>query len=157
MQHLYWLGAHEIVSMKSETRDKLGMWSCRFWMVYVVLYFAQLKEEYEDLMHHRQMLSDKLKKDVTLAEKDEIKKKLKGSEEELKLWTVNTLINAAYLPLTVVCPAAVSLRLSNFPIALVVGEQFLPGHWRRHLWLDRLARSIISCLESFRLIVISLL
>ena len=95
--------------MKPETRDKLGMWSCRFWMAYVVLYFAQLKEEYEDLMHHRQLLTDKLRKDVTPAEKDEIKKKLKGSADELKLWTVNTLINAAYLPLTLVSDSLMSI------------------------------------------------
>jgi hypothetical protein len=79
------------------------MWSCRFWAAYVVLYFAQLWEE---------------KRILTVKERSLVKKGDDKAKEELKLiqrqkkeWTIATLINTAYFPLTVHW----SLEQSSFP------------------------------------------
>jgi hypothetical protein len=42
LEHAYWLGLHEVIPMDSKTRDKIGMWSCRFWAAYVVSFFPIL-------------------------------------------------------------------------------------------------------------------
>jgi hypothetical protein len=36
LEHAYWLGLHQVIPMTPATRDKIGMWSCRFWAGYVV-------------------------------------------------------------------------------------------------------------------------
>jgi hypothetical protein len=39
LEHTYWLALHQIIPMSDKTRDKIGMWSCRFWAAYVVSLF----------------------------------------------------------------------------------------------------------------------
>ncbi|KAI8916115.1 peroxisomal biogenesis factor 11 [Gorgonomyces haynaldii] len=97
LEHTYWLALHKVIDLSDETRDKIGMWSCRFWALYVVLYFYQLYEEYKDLK----------RKELKKLDDKQIKQ-LKDEKENL---VVNTVINAAYFPLTVHW----SLEKSSFP------------------------------------------
>ncbi|TPX62027.1 hypothetical protein SpCBS45565_g07108 [Spizellomyces sp. 'palustris'] len=113
LEHAYWLGLHNVIPMKPETRDKIGIWSCRFWAAYVVLYFAQLWEEHKGLaVRERALAKKKLKvggdKDVDAKELAVERQALK---DERKSLLVNTIINAAYFPLTVHW----SLETSSFP------------------------------------------
>lgn len=36
LEHTYWLALHNVVPISAETRDKIGMWSCRFWSEFVI-------------------------------------------------------------------------------------------------------------------------
>jgi len=38
-ENIYWLGAHEIVPMSADAQTQLSLWSCRAWLVYIVLDF----------------------------------------------------------------------------------------------------------------------
>jgi len=62
LEHLYYLGSKGIILssipspfsifLEKEKRlaldpNKLGLWSCRFWAIYVVLHFAHLVEDWK--------------------------------------------------------------------------------------------------------------
>ena len=98
LEHVYWLAAHNIISITPETRDKVGMWSCRFWAAYVFTYFVHLYEDYKDLLRREKRLI-----------KDG--ENVDSVREEKKALMVNAMINAAYAPLTVHW----SLEKSSFP------------------------------------------
>lgn len=109
LEHAYWLGLHNVIPMKAETRDRIGIWSCRFWAAYVVLYFAQLWEEHKNLRIREHVLGMK-KKNADADRKAAIGAQ-KALREERKSLLINSVINAAYLPLTVHW----SLENSAFP------------------------------------------
>lgn len=87
LEHLYWLGAHSVIPMQPSTRDKIGMWSCRFWASYVILYFYQLFEEYK--MLNQKKLQKPSKQDLEII------------NQEKQVLMINTMVNSAYFPLTV--------------------------------------------------------
>ncbi|CCL99302.1 uncharacterized protein FIBRA_01318 [Fibroporia radiculosa] len=96
LEHLYYLVAHSIVpsklsavsllsllpSLGSKPGDKsitldaksLGMWSCRFWSLYVALQFAHLLED-RKLLKTRERTVSKTKSVVAESEKEELKKR----------------------------------------------------------------------------------
>lgn len=100
---MYWLGLHHVVPMSDSTRDKIGMWSCRFWMAYVLLYFLQLREERLDFQKETRLLLSKFKKsEMSPEQQKQNVAKLEQMQSVKQDWTVNLVINAAYLPLTLV-------------------------------------------------------
>ncbi|KAJ3325024.1 hypothetical protein HDV06_005613 [Boothiomyces sp. JEL0866] len=105
LEHAYWLGLHQVIPMSDATRDKIGMWSCRFWAAYVVLYFAQLWEE--------RTVRDRKIKALKSGKKEEevVKSELKKLKQEEHDWAISALINTAYFPLTIHW----SLEASSFP------------------------------------------
>ncbi|KAJ3056277.1 hypothetical protein HK097_007489 [Rhizophlyctis rosea] len=105
LEHAYWLGLHNVIPMSDKTRDKLGVWSCRFWAAYVVLYFAQLWEEHL-LLGKREKALGKRVADEGLLEPEK-----RALLEEKKALVLNTVVNAAYFPLTIHW----SLENSTFP------------------------------------------
>ncbi|RKO87905.1 peroxisomal biogenesis factor 11 [Blyttiomyces helicus] len=106
LEHAYWLGLHQVVPMTDKTRDRIGIWSCRFWAAYVVLYFAQLWEEHRGLVVRERAVAKKLDGDAGA-----VKAEKRALCEERKALYINTVINAAYFPLTVHW----SLESSSFP------------------------------------------
>jgi hypothetical protein len=104
LEHAYWLGLHQVIPMSDKTRDKIGMWSCRFWAAYVVFYFAQLWEE-------KRLMSLKEKSLLKKSGDEKAQQELKQLAKQKKDWTVATMINTAYFPLTVHW----SLETSSFP------------------------------------------
>lgn len=80
--------------MSLETCNKIGMWSCRFWMGYVVLYFVHLREEFLQL--------NKEQKRLISTQDEKQSQRMQEIEKEKKDWMINLIINSAYLPLTVV-------------------------------------------------------
>ncbi|KAK5673442.1 hypothetical protein BDV3_005633 [Batrachochytrium dendrobatidis] len=120
LEHVYWLALHQVIPMSEKTRDKIGMWSCRFWAAYVLLYFYQLFEEKRMLdmrRHNLKMITSASKVNtateskVTQLDADKIKAERLAIREESKALAINTLINAAYFPLTIHW----SLETSSFP------------------------------------------
>lgn len=95
LEHVYWLGLHQVIPLSPATRDRIGMWSCRFWAAYVVLYFAQLWEENKLLDTKEKLLSKKVEDDVQAA------KELELIRQDRKSLYINTVINSAYFPLTI--------------------------------------------------------
>jgi hypothetical protein len=102
------LAAHKVIPLQDATRDKVGMWSCRFWAAYVVLYFIQLYKENELLDKQVAQLEAKRQKDgadstdgsfVVQSAYEKEASVIKQERFKLKL---NAVINAAYFPLTVV-------------------------------------------------------
>ena len=87
LEHLYWLAAHSVIPVDNSTRDKIGMWSCRFWATYVILYFYQLFEEYK-LLNQKTLLNPS-------------KKELEVIDQERQTLMINTIVNSAYFPLTI--------------------------------------------------------
>ncbi|KAJ3380094.1 hypothetical protein HDU92_006205, partial [Lobulomyces angularis] len=59
LEHIYWLAAHEVIPLSEEMKNKIGMWSTRFWASYVVLYFAQLYIDNEELKTRECMLKSR--------------------------------------------------------------------------------------------------
>ncbi|KAI8908637.1 hypothetical protein PhCBS80983_g03927 [Powellomyces hirtus] len=114
LEHAYWLGLHGVIPMTPKTRDTIGIWSCRFWAAYVVLYFAQL---YDDHITLRQRERALLKKKVKVDDSNEaphvsdVVAQVEALKAERKALTINSIINAAYFPLTVHW----SLERSSFP------------------------------------------
>lgn len=87
--------------MSDRRRDYIGMISCRFWMTYVVLYFAQLYQENKDTQKERNSL-EKKDKDSVLEERQTIQNKLKSLDRDEQTWFTNLMINLAYFPMTLV-------------------------------------------------------
>lgn len=104
LEHAYWLGWKKIIPMTDETLGKIGVWSCRFWLAYVVAYFLHLWEEYKLASSRQAILSKKEKTEET-------KKELQEIVAEKKRIAIESYINFNYLPLTVHW----SLESSSFP------------------------------------------
>ncbi|KAI8817611.1 peroxisomal biogenesis factor 11 [Fimicolochytrium jonesii] len=114
LEHAYWLGLHQVVKMKPETRDRIGIWSCRFWAAYVVLYFGQLWEERKLLRKRERELRERKVKvggDVKEVDVGGLVADVQKLNEEKNMLAINALINAAYFPLTIHW----SLESSSFP------------------------------------------
>ncbi|KAF9175669.1 hypothetical protein BGX21_010574 [Mortierella sp. AD011] len=118
LEHIYWLGAHEVIPISMEKTNSIAIWSCRFWAAYVVLQFVHLAEEYrlyKARLHSTQAqikAADKKAKETgEPVDKTEYKSELAALRAEKKGIFINTLINTGYLPLTVHW----SLENSGFP------------------------------------------
>ncbi|KDQ57330.1 hypothetical protein JAAARDRAFT_35956 [Jaapia argillacea MUCL 33604] len=110
LEHLYYLCSHSIIpstfpslaSLFSShakpivlNTDAMGIWSCRFWALYVVLQFAHLKEDRELLKIREKALNKaKGKANNGAAEKEDLQKRWDAFWNEF-------VVNVGYLPLTV--------------------------------------------------------
>ena len=109
LEHIYYLGSHGIIptvitspfSLFTSKKKKLsldlntiGLWSCRFWAVYIVLHFAHLLEDRQLLKQRYNSLRKAKGTGLTPAEKLELRQR----------WDVfwsEVVINLGYLPLTI--------------------------------------------------------
>ena len=113
LEHAYWLGAHKVVPMSDDARDRVfGLWSSRFWALYVVLYFAQLWEENGILLTKEMVLEKKLRSlgnlsssnkavEIDATARKQILEQRLAVADERKSLMINFIINAAYFPLTI--------------------------------------------------------
>ncbi|CAO3584523.1 unnamed protein product [Absidia cylindrospora] len=114
LEHIYWLGAHQVIPLSQAKTDRIGIWSCPFWATYVVLEFVRLLEQYRLLRKRETALVKRIKAgDVHSDEDPEMEMALIKKERTAML--VNTCINSGYFPLTVHW----SLEQSSFPDVLV--------------------------------------
>ncbi|KAI8072178.1 peroxisomal biogenesis factor 11 [Gilbertella persicaria] len=114
LEHIYWLGAHQVIPLSEEKTNKIGMWSCRFWAAYVVLEYGRLAEQYKQLKLKETGLLRRIKAgDIETHEDPEAE--MAAIKAERTTMIVNTCINTGYLPLTVHW----SLERSSFPDVLV--------------------------------------
>ncbi|KAJ2725242.1 hypothetical protein GGI07_001375 [Coemansia sp. Benny D115] len=106
LEHIYWLGAHQIMPFSEKLVDFSGYWSCRFWAAWVALQFVHLGEEYR-------LIKDKKKSIYTRGKIDAAKmqEELDAVDAQTKSWKIQMLINACYFPLTLHW----SIRGSTFP------------------------------------------
>ncbi|KAG0301356.1 hypothetical protein BGZ98_008427 [Dissophora globulifera] len=118
LEHIYWLGAHEIIPISMEKTNRIAIWSCRFWAAYVALQFVHLAEEYR--LYKTRLLTieaqvkaadKKAKETGEPVDKSVYKTELAALRTEKKGIFINTIINTGYLPLTVHW----SLEKSSFP------------------------------------------
>ncbi|EPQ52793.1 hypothetical protein GLOTRDRAFT_117498 [Gloeophyllum trabeum ATCC 11539] len=109
LEHLYYLRAHEIIPatlpsllslFSSQAKpievntNRVGMWSCRFWAVYVALQFAHLDEDRKLLrMTERSIAKSKGHDPAVEAERADLRKRWTAFRNEL-------VANIGYLPLT---------------------------------------------------------
>jgi hypothetical protein len=109
LEHLYYLSSHGILpesipnimslfSSKAKSiklnANRLAMWSCRFWALYVVLQFAHLRED-RKLLKMRERTIRKAKGVTSNAsEKEELRQRWDAFWNEV-------VVNLAYLPLTI--------------------------------------------------------
>jgi len=108
LEHLYYLGSHGIIPttikypfsspFKKRTinldPNTLGIWSCRFWALYVLLQFAHLREDRKLLQSRQKALRKAKGTGLTPSEKQEI-------AQRWDAWWSEVIVNLGYLPLTV--------------------------------------------------------
>ncbi|KAF9434904.1 hypothetical protein BGZ76_007229 [Entomortierella beljakovae] len=118
LEHIYWLGAHEVIPISMEKTNTIAIWSCRFWAAYVALQFVHLAEEYRlykvrlnETRAQGKLADKKAKETGEPVDKTEYKSALSALRAEKKGILINTIINTGYLPLTVHW----SLEKSSFP------------------------------------------
>eukprot|EP01123_Difflugia_compressa_P014999 TRINITY_DN8211_c0_g1_i1.p1 TRINITY_DN8211_c0_g1~~TRINITY_DN8211_c0_g1_i1.p1 ORF type:complete len:219 (+),score=16.31 TRINITY_DN8211_c0_g1_i1:67-723(+) len=90
LEHTYWLGSHEVISITPETKALAALWSCRCWAAYVFLYFIHLLEDYRNM---------KFKSEKQRYSNSQV-------EAETNRILLDAYINLSYLPMT--------LHFSNF-------------------------------------------
>ncbi|KAF8239610.1 hypothetical protein L208DRAFT_1385588 [Tricholoma matsutake] len=109
LEHLSYLSSHGIIpstvptisSLFSSTAkymkldpNILGIWSCRFWAIYVVLQFAHLREDRKLLLQQQRTLRKGKGTSLSLAERQELQQRWDSYWSEL-------IANIGYLPLTI--------------------------------------------------------
>jgi len=109
LEHVYYLASHGIIptiftsplSLLTSKKRKvsldpntLGLWSCRFWAVYVILQFAHLLEDRKLLKQRHNSLRKAKGTGLTWAEKLEMRQRWDAFWSEV-------VINLGYLPLTI--------------------------------------------------------
>ncbi|CAM0138043.1 hypothetical protein VKS41_001264 [Umbelopsis sp. WA50703] len=113
LEHIYWLASHNVIPLAPQKTDRIGIWSCRFWALWVVLEFGRIAEQYRLLRRKESKVMKSIKDaEITIAERDE---QLASIRSEKKAMAIGTIINSGYLPLTVHW----SLENSGFPDVLV--------------------------------------
>ena len=132
LEHLYYLGSKGIIpssipspfSIFSEKKrrlaldpNKLGLWSCRFWAVYVVLHFAHLVEDRKLLKQRHSSIRKAKGTGLTSEEKKEMAQRWDAFWSEV-------IINLGYLPLTI--------HWYGFDGQIACDiHLFWPGRWKR--------------------------
>ncbi|KAL1929670.1 hypothetical protein VTP01DRAFT_1808 [Rhizomucor pusillus] len=99
LEHIYWLGAHQVIPLSEDKTNKIGMWSCRFWAAYVVLEFGRLYEQYRNLKSRETALLKRIKAGDVESDEDPEAEMASIKAERSSLF-VNTMINSGYFPLT---------------------------------------------------------
>ncbi|OMH84179.1 Peroxisomal membrane protein 11C [Zancudomyces culisetae] len=110
LERIYWFGAHNIIPVSDMTVLKAGIYSCRFWAVWVVLNFIKLDSARKALLLQKKRIMSKQDSDA-----ESMQKELGQVDSQLKAWKYSFGNTLAYLPLTVHW----SLEKSNFPDVLV--------------------------------------
>ncbi|RUS15609.1 peroxisomal biogenesis factor 11 [Endogone sp. FLAS-F59071] len=108
LEHAYWLGAHNVIPLSERTTNKIAVWSCRFWAAYVALQFVHLAEEWRLANLKEQDIAQKA---MDIDDKEQRRTEVLAVATMRKDIILNTITNAAYLPLTVHW----SLENSTFP------------------------------------------
>ncbi|KAJ2556621.1 hypothetical protein EV175_001881 [Coemansia sp. RSA 1933] len=106
LEHIYWLGAHQVLPFSDKVVDFSGCWSCRFWAAWVALQFVHLGEEYRLIKGRKQRIFTQGKMDAA-----KMQEELDSVDAATKSWKIQLLINACYFPLTLHW----SIRGSTFP------------------------------------------
>lgn len=92
LEHIYWLGAHQVIPISEEKTNKIGMWSCRFWAAYVILEYGRLGEQYRNLKKRETGLLKRIKAgDIETHEDPEAE--MASIKAERTSMIVNTCIN----------------------------------------------------------------
>ena len=109
LEHVYYLGSHGIIpnvitspfSLFTSKKRKLsldlntlGLWSCRFWAIYVALHFIHLLEDRKLLKQRYNSLRKAKGTGLTQGEKFEIRQRWDAFWSEV-------IINLGYFPLTI--------------------------------------------------------
>jgi len=89
LEHLYWLGAHKILTLSPTSLLQVSLWSCRCWAAAVFLGYFRLWENYKQLRRDQAEAKQKGKSsDVTFGERR-------------RSLVLQTLTNIGYTPLTI--------------------------------------------------------
>lgn len=109
LEHLSYLVSHGVIPSKIPTIPSLfsstvkymtldpsvlGMWSCRFWAIYVALQFAHLREDKKLLQQQQRTLRKGKGTSLSPAERQDLQERWDSYWSEL-------IANVGYLPLTI--------------------------------------------------------
>ncbi|KAI8065687.1 peroxisomal biogenesis factor 11 [Gongronella butleri] len=114
LEHIYWLGAHQVIPMTEQKTNKIGIWSCRFWATYVVLEYVRLYEQYRMLRARETSLLKRIKAG-DINDDEDPEQEMAAMKRERWAMLVNLGINSGYFPLTVHW----SIENSGFPDVMV--------------------------------------
>ncbi|CAB4400881.1 hypothetical protein RhiirA1_497150 [Rhizophagus irregularis] len=106
LEHIWWLANHEVISISEARMNKIGVWSCRFWAVHVILQFLHLAIEWK---LYKRRSRDIIKK--VDGDEDDIRKEKRQIKKAGERIIRDTIINIGYLPLTMHW----SIENSSFP------------------------------------------
>jgi len=104
LEHLYYFASHSILPARitppSVTNNKIALWSCRAWAVYVVLQFMHLREDWRLARARERALK---RNSGIMNGTGEGAPSLEGVEvaqRKSAIWN-EFLVNVGYLPLTI--------------------------------------------------------
>ncbi|KAJ1556430.1 hypothetical protein HK405_007582 [Cladochytrium tenue] len=98
LEHIYWLASHKVLRLSEQTVNAVGMWSCRFWAAYVMLYFLQLQQEAKILAARSTDLVARARRGE---DREVLRTEHRTIAKEMDSLLLNALINTAYFPLTI--------------------------------------------------------
>jgi hypothetical protein len=92
LEHIYWLGAHNVIPLSEEKTNRISIWSCRFWAAYVMLEFARLADQWMQLKQRETNLIKRVK-DGEVLNMSERHQEVAEIKSQRKSLLVNTIIN----------------------------------------------------------------
>ncbi|KZV94728.1 hypothetical protein EXIGLDRAFT_736469 [Exidia glandulosa HHB12029] len=135
LEHIYFLASHRMLPWKisSRTLNKISLWSCRFWAVYVLLQFAHLREDLKLIkMGERALRAQEKGKSLAIKEDDgATPSALELAKRKRAVWN-ETVVNLGYLPLTLHWSLEGGLLANESLVAffgLVAGLASFRGGW----------------------------
>ncbi|WWC71443.1 uncharacterized protein I206_105399 [Kwoniella pini CBS 10737] len=118
LEHLTWLYSKGVIPLNAQRAAKAGLWSVRFWALYVLLDIYKLRQTYSSLLQRTKLLRNskpeikekeaegyelsKSEQTPVQQSTEEDKITMKGAlTKDWKVWKNDVMINAGYAPLTV--------------------------------------------------------
>ena len=92
LEHIYWLAAHNVIPLTEQKTNRIGIWSCRFWALWVVLEFGRIAEQYRLLKKKEHSLVKKIK-DGEITHQAEKDQEIASIKNEKKSMIIGTIIN----------------------------------------------------------------
>ena len=127
LEHLYYLCSHGVIpstipslrSLVSSTAkpikldlDAVGVWSSRFWALYVLLQFAHLREDRKLLKARERSLRKAKGSGISASEKEELRQRWDAYWNEV-------IVNIGYLPLTIHWYVCIGCPIPNLCLILL--------------------------------------
>ncbi|CAJ0641759.1 1574_t:CDS:2 [Entrophospora sp. SA101] len=128
LEHTWWLSFHKIIPIPEDLMNKIGVWSCRFWAIYVLVQFSCSYLEWKIVKRKKLELI----KSIDFDEKDANSKIRLRKDHERIVREVFT--NIGYFPLTLhwSIPNSIFPEIGEGIFGTIAAYYELSGAWKSH-------------------------